>query len=512
MQNFQNRSGSVFGRDPVTVLDHRATATISLGYSPLAWCVIVAVLAIACQYFVWDVNADTSWIITMCERVLAGERLYVDLIETNPPMTVWLYLPAVAFARMVGVKPELAVYAYAYIVCFAGLAFASYVAIRARFADNTDLYRLLPLFLALLIALPQRDFSQREQFGVALMLPLLVLMAWRLNAGVDNQPNWMLAVGVGVSGSLIVLIKPYYAIMILAPALYLAWRKRSIGALFLPEYWAIGAMCLSYLAAATLIYPEFLDQVLPLLSDTYMRITRTIPTIRLFAPASAITFMAFLLLRKHTPAPLADIVMLAAAAGLASLFYQGKGWSYHAYPAFSLGLAALAIVALKNIRFSPVLKLAIFSTAGFLIAYPFIQGSKTDAGMIQTVRAATTRPTVGLVGAGIQIGHPFTRMVDGVWTDIYCSDWAADAALGLAIRERASGNTERAEHYDKLAASMIKKHAQRLIANPPDILVVQKSPGVPAQLLGDPTMAGFMDDYRHLAEDRERTVFQRIVR
>ncbi|EBU8132117.1 hypothetical protein DLM20_25530, partial [Salmonella enterica subsp. enterica serovar Java] len=50
----------------------------------------------------FGVNGDASWIITMCERVLAGDRLYVDLIETNPPFTIWMFMPAVLLARMLG--------------------------------------------------------------------------------------------------------------------------------------------------------------------------------------------------------------------------------------------------------------------------------------------------------------------------------------------------------------------------------------------------------------------------
>ena len=41
---------------------------------------------------------DTSWLITVCERMLSGERLYADIYETNPPFSVWLYLPPVAAA------------------------------------------------------------------------------------------------------------------------------------------------------------------------------------------------------------------------------------------------------------------------------------------------------------------------------------------------------------------------------------------------------------------------------
>ena len=32
-------------------------------------------------------NTDVSWLLTVAERVLNGQRLYLDVIETNPPIT-----------------------------------------------------------------------------------------------------------------------------------------------------------------------------------------------------------------------------------------------------------------------------------------------------------------------------------------------------------------------------------------------------------------------------------------
>ena len=43
--------------------------------------------------------------IPVCQRLLDGERLYVDIIETNPPFTIWLYLPAVYLANLLPMLP-----------------------------------------------------------------------------------------------------------------------------------------------------------------------------------------------------------------------------------------------------------------------------------------------------------------------------------------------------------------------------------------------------------------------
>jgi len=46
-------------------------------------------------------NADVSWLLTVAERVRDRQRLYVDVIETNLPMAVLIYIPGIAIARAV---------------------------------------------------------------------------------------------------------------------------------------------------------------------------------------------------------------------------------------------------------------------------------------------------------------------------------------------------------------------------------------------------------------------------
>jgi hypothetical protein len=64
-------------------------------YFPLG---LVFFVAIVMRHLV-AANTDVSWLITVAEKVLDGGRLYVDIIETNPPASILLYLPFVALAR-----------------------------------------------------------------------------------------------------------------------------------------------------------------------------------------------------------------------------------------------------------------------------------------------------------------------------------------------------------------------------------------------------------------------------
>src|SRR3954469_10820195 len=66
---------------------------------------IVFLIAIGLRQIV-PLNTDVSWLLVVCERMLDGQHLYGDIIEINPPMAAFAYLPGVALARLLGVDPR----------------------------------------------------------------------------------------------------------------------------------------------------------------------------------------------------------------------------------------------------------------------------------------------------------------------------------------------------------------------------------------------------------------------
>src|SRR5882724_9306383 len=75
---------------------------------PWALIVLVFVLAILLRQMV-PLNTDVSWLLTVGERVLDGKRLYLDIVEINPPMAVLAYLPGIALARALGLNPKVVI-------------------------------------------------------------------------------------------------------------------------------------------------------------------------------------------------------------------------------------------------------------------------------------------------------------------------------------------------------------------------------------------------------------------
>jgi len=77
------------------------------GLAPMPLLLIGVVFAIAILLRqVVPLNTDGSWLFVIGERMLDGQRLYRDIIEINPPMAPFAYLPGVALARVLGVDPR----------------------------------------------------------------------------------------------------------------------------------------------------------------------------------------------------------------------------------------------------------------------------------------------------------------------------------------------------------------------------------------------------------------------
>ncbi|TPI43378.1 glycosyltransferase family 39 protein [Mesorhizobium sp. B3-1-6] len=505
------------------ILDRSPAGVSSAGVvtRTLVLCLLVLAAAVPWQMR-WGVIPDTSWAITMAERVLSGSRLYVDLFEVNPPFTPWLFMPAVALAQALGLSPEVVIHVYAYAVCLIGLGFAALIARQAGFAENSALLSMLPLFLALLVIFPGNAFSEREHLGVALFLPLLVLMAWRAAPANETRPSLLVAVLAGLGGSVLLLVKPYYALVVFVPALYVAWRRRSILPLLAVEYWVIGLICVAYAVAVMLCYPEFLSVIYPILADTYMRMGNMQALLIDYAPVYLIALLMLHFLRPGlTPSPLVSVFTLASLAATAPLIYQAKGWPYHAFPAFSLLLAALLMrtaqidqaprsSAGRTMEPGQKLLLAAIVVAA---AIPFMKTQKPGAEFVAKVKAAVHQPTVALVGSDIAAGHPLTRMLGGTWISRYCSDWLSDTALYLSAIATRDGNKEAASHYREMADRYIDGKLAELETKRPTILIIQKNNQASAEELSrHQDYVRLMQDYRPIAEDETVRVLLRDTR
>jgi len=179
-------------------------------------------------------NGDVSWLVTLCEQVLDGRRLYVDIFEANPPASMLLYLPLVKLAQAIGVRPE-PVIATAVLAAACGSILICLGVLRRLQPEAIQRWRLAAGLAFVLLVLPAGDFAEREHIAILLMAPFICLCVAR---GLGEDPPLVLALVAGLALGLAGDIKPHFALVALPPLLWAAWRRRSVRSLFQPECWA----------------------------------------------------------------------------------------------------------------------------------------------------------------------------------------------------------------------------------------------------------------------------------
>jgi hypothetical protein len=310
-------------------------------------------------------RSDTAFLLYAAERVLDGARLYVDVVEINPPLIVALNLPAVLAARASGAS-DIAIYrALVTLALFGALAFADWSLRRALDPGSDRLRRGLVLVLAFALFLaPGNDFGQREHLLIALALPWVLLVVARMSGRrVPVGP----ALAAGVLAGLGLALKPHFLLLWIAVEGYAAWRLRARR----PSYEVLGAMgfLVLYAAAVAILTPQYFDLV-RLLGPAYAGFGRD-PFLHVLitAPGTTVWYLAALagaaLLRVSKHRTLWAVLLVALVASFVAGAAQQKGWGYHFYPArvFALALMALAVLDVCRPLVRPVQQ--VYAAAAF---------------------------------------------------------------------------------------------------------------------------------------------------
>jgi hypothetical protein len=319
-------------------------------------CLIVIVAVGAGAEFASVPRSDIAFLLYAAERVLDGARLYVDVVEINPPLIIALNMPAVLIARAVGASDILM---YRALMTAALLVALMLIDRSLRWilgSSGATLRRRLVLVLAFALFLAAGDdFGQREHLLVALALPYVLLAAGRA-AGRPAPAGPALAAGVLAGIGL--ALKPHFLLVWAAVEGYAAWRLRARRL----SHEALGtfAFLAVYLAGVALLTPQYFGLV-RLLGPAYsgyghypfLHVLVTAPgtTVCLLA---VLAFVALRLESKHLD--LWSVLLVALVASFVAGAAQQKGWGYHFYPArvFALALLALAVMDIRRPLVRPV--------------------------------------------------------------------------------------------------------------------------------------------------------------
>jgi hypothetical protein len=144
---------------------------------------------------------------------MRGARLYIDVVEINPPLIIWLDTIPVALGHVLHVSSGVI-----YNAMTLGLVLASVCCcnslLRRSLRDAPELRRTVVwALLFALLPLAREDFGEREHLFLALALPYVLLTIQSIG-GDDIKPG--VSLPVGIAAGIGIALKPYFVTLFVA--------------------------------------------------------------------------------------------------------------------------------------------------------------------------------------------------------------------------------------------------------------------------------------------------------
>jgi len=433
----------------------------------------VFVVTILVQQVV-PLNLDVSWLLTVGERILDGQRLYRDIVEINPPMAAFAYLPDVALARKLGIDPRYVMEVQLLLLAAGSMLAAARILLLSPAISQTISASFAVFTAAVLTILPMHAFGQREHIATLTFLPALA--AYTLRSAGEPLPRWDVLIA-GLGAGITLAFKPYFAVPCALCIVTSAIVSRSWRAMFSPEN-VIAAVLASVVSLGTyFFYPEYFTNIYPLVRDIYL--SWSVPASVLFLNTATLIFavgLSCVLLTRQKKTDLLSLSALVASFGFAIAFVlQRRGWTYHSYPMVAFVLLAMGY-ALTGQRDSQGRPHRGDIAAAFVLGVIFLLGTqwfntRVYIGPVEeAVAGLKPRPRVLVLSGEAAIGNPLVREIDGVWVSRQESLWIREFVRLTRERTSVDASTDASlDNYLALERKWLIEDFRRL---PPDVILV----------------------------------------
>ncbi|MCU0466502.1 MAG: hypothetical protein MUF38_18290 [Anaerolineae bacterium] len=287
------------------------------------------------------VSADVALYIEMGEKLLDGQRPYVDYEEINLPMVHFLSTVPALLGRLTGVPAHL--FVHVFVFALLGVSVWTSHVLTRRMEQPLAGY-LIGLCLVLM-ALNQylfNDWGQREHLFALSFIPWILLRILRRS---DNAPTGGIAFALGVWVGIGVSLKPYFVIIAVGVELLGLVRTRR-WAIWTPEVG--GVMLVAALHGLYFVLnPDVLVGLVEVLGHVQAgygaypsaSVLRIFQVLTVWFSTFILVLMNLLVLRigfsPKFPKEIFIVLQAFTVLGLLTYMMQGKGWGYHAVPFYT---------------------------------------------------------------------------------------------------------------------------------------------------------------------------------
>lgn len=469
-------------------------------------------------------NHDAAAILAFAQRMQAGERLYVDLIDVNPPLVFLLSVVPAAVARWTDLSAPSVLCAGVLGAALISVRLSLEVIAQGRIASYPGVRMLaLPALLIALLVLPMHSFAQREHLLAIFTLPYVFAAGQRLEG--RSVPSGLAVSSAGFA-AFGFFLKPHFMVILVLIELAALIARGPLRGLRAPEPWVLFGLGLGYLGVLLIWFPAYLTEILPLARGLYDHADRAVYLEILIGDQAPVLFLAMFVGGCAALAArdgLLGALGLALIGATASAVLQGKGWDYHflAARAFAMVLSVLTLAILLGSR--PVQNGLVLAIAGFALAgsgslSPAFKAQREFAnsptGRLLPLleRYAPQQPVLWLTAA-IYPQYPALLYARSQSASSYMSLWMLPSLYGAgqALSEiDAMGAFER-RLFDEIGTSLARIQPALVIAADPDSEGGFATPGFDylAYFRRHPSFEAEWKQYRAVARMGRLTLYQR---
>jgi hypothetical protein len=465
---------------------------------------------------------DIAWLLYVARRWMTGRELYVDVVEVNPPLIVWISAIPVLLADWLDVGGKFVAMPF-FISIVLGCAWWTASLLRRAGGMFIDRIPVFAIISTVLLVVPGGDLGQREHLLVAAVLPYLVLFARSLDG---EKPGRIVAVLAAVLAGLGCALKPRYAGVFVALETVALLRS-------LPSWtwrpWRLmpvvaASTMLAYGALVVLVCPAYLNRAVPLALALYGGTDVPFTSLLddsarlLFGEAVAIA-LCLLRWRRLRERNLLLTLLVFAVTSTVICFVDGKDWFYHRLPATVATILALMCwgVSILIYRTSEERRTRLPVVAAIIAMQVFMVGTFQRIEPEIAMAADPTHNTVAVLEDLIHKEHARTYVAFSEWLALGFPvvnntgvRWASRFDSMWALK----GELWRARFDPKTAKEWPIAHwvAHDFITGCPDLAVVDTRETVnyiAVLSAADPAFARAWSHYRLIAEFGGLTVYRR---
>jgi hypothetical protein len=483
-------------------------------------------------------NFDVAAILEFSEQWLRGQKLYVDLVDVNPPLIFLLETIPVLLAWAFGFDPPTWMGAMTIGLGLLSLGLFYRLTSVVERADRSFARTLVPLTAAFaLLVLPFEGFAQREHLVLLMTLPYLQLAAARVEGiGVSRA----LVGSVAVLAAIGFAIKPHFLPAAILVELYVFVSLGPRRAFRDAVPWTMFGTWVAYLLYALLVTPEYFTETLPLVAKFYLNVGGETPASLLLSRTlvplalglGALGLVAFAIV----PSPLLRaLIAFAAGAGLAAIV-QAKGWSHHYYPLKASMLLAVVVVGAsvldRIVSADPAQRrapLAVLVALAMGAAYvpaamnlPPLQRYRdfqnSDAWhLMSIVKRYAGRQPILVLSPGIEPHYPMMNYAEARMAMDFQTMWALQGAYNEC--EQDAPLYRETQDMGELERKVFNGVAEDFAANRPALVIVDSIPGIPRchaevfsyldYFMRHPLFAHEWPNYAKLTEYKRYVIYRR---